>query len=106
MPHQKVRPCRNQSLISRNPTLKTWLPCLADLDSLIDLAEYQKIHREDELFEVRVAYQSSTTIRLDTGSLDQEVIASTFEDALVYENLETFRAYTGFRSYKVLQGDY
>lgn len=94
-PNRKVQPCRNQGLISRNPTLKTWLPCIEDLDSLIDLPEDQKIHREDELFEVRVVYQCPTTIRFDTGSSDQEVIASTFEDALAYENLETFRTYTG-----------
>ena len=94
-PYKKVRPSRQGGLISRNATLKSWLPGIDDLDALIDLGDDKKIRREDELFEIRVAYQSSTTVQFNEGLADQEILLSTFEDALICANLEAFGAYAG-----------
>ena len=93
--HSKARPCRGQSLITRNQTLKGWVPGLADLDSLLDLCDDCKVDRKDELFAVRVAYQCPTSINLNAKTSEQEILAGTFEDALVYQNLETFRSFDG-----------
>ena len=94
-PYRKAHPSRQSGLISRNPTLSKWLPGLATLDGLIDLPDDEKIRREDALFEIRVAYQSATTIEFKPNLSDQEMLVSTFEDALICANLEAFRAYAG-----------
>ena len=94
-PYRKAQPSRGQSLITRNQTLKEWIPAVTDLDTLLDLSDDRKVNHKDELFAVRVAYQCPTSIKLNAGTPDQEVLAGTFEDALVYQNLETFRAFDG-----------
>ena len=94
-PHRKARPCRGQSLTTRNQTLKKWVPAMTDLDTLLDLSDDRKVDHKDALFAVRVAYQCPTSIKLNAETPDQEVLAGTFEDALIYQNLETFRSFDG-----------
>ena len=94
-PHRKAQPGRGQSLITRNQTLKEWLPAVTGLDTLLDLSNDRKVEHKDALFAVRVAYQCPTLITLNAETPDEEVLAGTFEDALIYQNLETFRSFDG-----------
>ena len=94
-PHHKARPCRGQDLITRNQTLKEWVPAVADLDALFDLSDDRKVDQKDTLFGVRVAYQCPISIKFNAETSGQEVLSSTFEDALIYQNLETFRSFSG-----------
>ena len=66
---------------TNNAILKTWHPELTQLDDLISL-EKEKHERNSGRAPLYVAYQKS--VRID-GS---EVLARTFEDALILENLE------------------
>lgn len=86
---------RGRSLITRNSTLKTWHPEISDFDSLLDLEESKKEKKGDDIYSVRVAYQCPVQISLDDSSAVGEVLANTFEDALVMENIEFFKALDG-----------
>jgi predicted ATP-dependent endonuclease of OLD family len=85
-----VRPQRGQGLTSRNPTLKDWVPGCSDLDELLDKDGEGKVIESDGsyAFGVRVAYQSP--VRVDYRGSEVEALANTFEDALVFQNLELF----------------
>jgi predicted ATP-dependent endonuclease of OLD family len=85
------QPARNSNQVSRNTTLKTWLPEATAIDVLLDMPSENKAKVYDVLHAVRVAYQQPVKIRFqDQGELE-EAISGTFEDALVFENLEAFR---------------
>lgn len=82
---KKTRPAAVDSLVSRNPTLKKWFRGLAtteknDLPYLLNLQPTDKV---DETQKVRFAFQMGLIS-------DPEVIPSTFEDALILENLDVF----------------
>jgi predicted ATP-dependent endonuclease of OLD family len=84
-------PKRNANQTSRNVTLKTWLPLKSAIDDLLDEADTGKVKTYDNLFAVRVAYQSPVSVFLGASQLSSECLANTFEDALVYANFELFR---------------
>jgi predicted ATP-dependent endonuclease of OLD family len=88
-----VRPQRGAGQVTGNATLKTWLPKVAPVDELLDLAEDKKVVTADPLASVRVAYQRPVLI--DFNGEQAEVTGSTFEDALVLENRGTFGALEG-----------
>ena len=87
----RAAPVRNAGLISRNPTLKSWLPGYEDLDKLLDAADSEKIKAGGPAFQVRVAYQTPLLARLDGAQKEVEVLSRTFEDALVFTNLDYFK---------------
>jgi predicted ATP-dependent endonuclease of OLD family len=86
-----TRPCRGQALTSRNATLRNWVPGCSDLDELLAKSAEDKVVRSGGMnsFTVRVAYQSPVTINYN--GKEEEALANTFEDALVFQNLEVFR---------------
>jgi len=88
-------PERGKGLVTRNATLKTWLPNIESLDELLDARDDQKVRRYDQLFSVRVAYQCPLRVHVDQTGSPIEVAPSTFEDALVFGNMSAFRALTG-----------
>ncbi len=102
-PYHKANPRREESLITRNQTLKEWVPRVTDLDTLLDLDNDRKVDSKDRLFAVRVAYQCPIRINLTAETEEQEVLAGTFEDALVYQNLETFRLFEGTGTIKAFK---
>lgn len=89
----KTIPGRGAGHVTRNPTLRGWLPRVTKLDDLLDLSPDRKIDQKSALFAVRVAYQ--TPIIVSVKDAEEEAIASTFEDALVYQNLDAFRNLKG-----------
>ena len=79
----KVEPKRNENLGTLNSSIKKWGITETTLDKLLDLPEKEKLLDNGS---VRVAYQTPITIKTD--SLKGEILSSTFEDSLIYTNME------------------
>lgn len=90
---------RGADLSTNNPTLKHWLRMKDEsvkVDSLLELADEAKWQELDELFAIRVAYQTPILVQLpgsNTGPV--EVLANTFEDSLVLSNAAHFAERSG-----------
>jgi hypothetical protein len=82
----KIQPERNKPYRTGNTTLKSWLPQKENLDGLLDLADREKVS-ENGL--VRVAFQYPFEICFNAKT--QEAIPYTFEDALVFSNVQLFK---------------
>ncbi|KAB0659229.1 AAA family ATPase [Burkholderia diffusa] len=89
-----VPPTRGASLKARNETLKSWVPKIESLDALLDTEEADLALWDSSGYGVRVAYQQPISAKFKTADT-VELLANTFEDALVYENLETFKEMDG-----------
>ena len=89
--HPSTQPKRKQNQITRNSTLKLWVPKKNQLDDLLDLPESEKELKVDEFYSIRVAYQVPVFAKLIAEVQASEVISNTFEDAFVFENLETLK---------------
>jgi predicted ATP-dependent endonuclease of OLD family len=85
-------PTKGAGLVTANTTLKSWLPEKTALDELLDLHDEKKIRVDLDEFSVRVAYQHAVKRALPSSSAEVEIMARTFEDALVFENLTFFSA--------------
>jgi predicted ATP-dependent endonuclease of OLD family len=89
--HKAVPPKRNDNQLTGNDTLKKWHPELSSLDQLLDHPDKDKVRHSDiPLFSVRVAYQKPLQVSLSAGADPVEILATTFEDALVLENIALF----------------
>lgn len=89
--HKAICPERGKGLISSNYTITKWLIKEKDLDKLLSLPFKKKeIFKETPYkYSVRVAYQTPVSIAYEGN--DEEAIASTFEDCLVYTNYQLFK---------------
>lgn len=92
-----VPPARGAGQKTDNSTLKTWIPVEDDVDALIDADAAAKTRRVDgdELFAVRVAYQTSVAVTLPGAAAAETAFPYTFEDALALENVAFFAALDG-----------
>jgi predicted ATP-dependent endonuclease of OLD family len=88
-----VPPKRGQKQRTRNETLKSWVPKEDSLDALLDMNDEKKIYEHQSGFAVRVAYQSP--IQATFKGIGSEVLANTFEDALLYQNVPFFTGREG-----------
>lgn len=86
---------RGAEQVTRNTTLKSWIPEKEPIDTLLNMTASDKIKQYDECFSVRAAYQLPVKVILDEVAGETEILANTFEDALVYENLELFKGLEG-----------
>ena len=87
---------RGNNQVTSNTTLKKWIPQKDTIDELLNLAASEKIEKdENNNFSVRVAYQIPVNISLGQSEKEVEILARTFEDALVYENIDTFKTLDG-----------
>lgn len=91
---KSVPPARSIGLKARNETLKSWVPKNEALDSLLDAKEEDLALADSSGYSVRVAYQQPVQAKFKTTT-PVELLANTFEDALVYENLELFKTSDG-----------
>lgn len=89
-----VPPKRSSDQVTNNHTLQKWVPKLQGIDDLLNLPEDQKVLQYDSLFAVRVAYQCPASVVINGGK-GEEALSSTFEDALVLENLDFFSKLEG-----------
>ncbi len=89
--HKSVLPERKKNIIGTNYTITDWLLDEKSLDKLIDLPAKQKIIYPESVYKypIRVAYQ--TPIPLTFNGTKAEALSGTFEDCLIYTNLETFK---------------
>ncbi|MCJ9429664.1 AAA family ATPase [Kordiimonas marina] len=92
---KKAPPARGAGMKTGNPTLAKWMPGKNDLDHLLDLPSSDKTKEYAAGFLVRSAYQTPVMCKLTEGAGEKEVLAYTFEDALIYENIEKFRTLKG-----------
>lgn len=70
-----------------NPYIKNWLPEKEKIDDLLVLDEKEKI-----IGNVKIAFQTSINVKWDKDTKDLvEICPYTFEDALIFTNLELFR---------------
>jgi predicted ATP-dependent endonuclease of OLD family len=89
-----VSPVRGAGLKARNETLKTWVPATDDLDALLDKKPEEIVLNDPSGYGIRVAYQQPIAAKFKSNA-EKEALANTFEDALVYENLDLFQKMEG-----------
>jgi predicted ATP-dependent endonuclease of OLD family len=94
MSRKSVVPERNAGQHSRNETLRGWIPGEQSLDSLLDAKPEDKIKTDVSGNAIRVAYQQPVMM-IFKAAPEAEALPNTFEDALVYENLDLFSALEG-----------
>jgi predicted ATP-dependent endonuclease of OLD family len=92
---QAIQPTREEGLITRNMVLRSWIPKKRKIDELLDLDKTSKIKVYDPFFSVCVSYQCPVNVELPENGDKKEALSNTFEDALVYENIELFRSING-----------
>jgi len=88
-------PARKAGQITSNATLKQWAPQIENVDELLAAPNDKKILEGDQLFAVRVAYQTPVSITNAAGTGTEEALPSTFEDSLAFENLKFFSKLDG-----------
>ncbi|MXR29395.1 AAA family ATPase [Pseudomonas sp. FP1154] len=89
---------RKKGQSTNNPTVRHWMRAAGlghDVDSLLDLPFDSKAQQIDDLFSIRIAYQTPITIRLPKTGMDVEALPNTFEDSLVLSNTEHFAGKAG-----------
>lgn len=89
-----VPPRRGMGHRSRNHSLKTWLPGEESIDVLLDMPQDRLVQEDAGGYAVRVAYQQAIVTTFN-GSEPEEILANTFEDALLYANLDLFSKLPG-----------
>ncbi|TDE05368.1 ATP-dependent endonuclease [Flavobacterium hiemivividum] len=85
-PKEKFRKCQPKKVSNQetnNDTLKSWNPRLNDINKLLDLEYKDKVLADNP---IRVAFQNEIDIK------GKKIYPYTFEDALVVENIETFKS--------------
>lgn len=65
------------------------------MDELLDASKNDKVKQYATHYSVCVAYQCPITIQLSENGAKEEALSNTFEDALVFENLVTFKELEG-----------
>lgn len=92
---KSIQPERNKKLVTRNTTLKNWVPKKEQMDDLINLKLDEKVEKGDQFYSVRAAYQCPVKVNLNSTGEPEEALSNTFEDALVFENLPLFKDLKG-----------
>lgn len=93
MRDKKAKAALKAGQVTTNPTLKKWHPILTKIDDLVALPDAKHSIRVDDEYDLYVAYQKSV---LDPTKADgSELIARTFEDALVYSNFSVLADLSG-----------
>jgi hypothetical protein len=78
---------------TNNPTLRNWAKAQEvghDVDTLLDLDDEKKSQQIDDLFGIRIAYQTPIAVRLPSNEIEAEALPNTFEDSLVLSNVQHF----------------
>lgn len=89
---------RNADQITNNPTLRSWMKLMhlgSTVDELLELPANKKEHQIDDLYSVRVAYQTPISTHLPATGEAIQVTPNTFEDSFVLSNVRHFAEKTG-----------
>ena len=85
--HMSVPTAKGNGYKTSNPSIKSWLSGKEQIDDLLALDGKEKVVNN-----VRIAFQTPVNIKWDKNKDDlTEVCPYTFEDALIFTNLELFR---------------
>lgn len=85
--HPSVITAKNKGYNTGNPTILDWFPEKKQIDDLLLLDGKEKI-----VDNVRIAYQTPVTVKWNKDEdAEIEICPYTFEDALIFTNLELFR---------------
>ena len=85
--HPSVITAKGKDYKTGNPSIKSWLPQKERIDDLLALDEKEKI-----IGNVRIAFQTAINVKWDKNQDDMtEICPYTFEDALIFTNIELFR---------------
>lgn len=89
--HRHACPERNKELVSTNYAITNWIVGIKEFDKLIDLAEEEKVKRFQTPYDfpIRVTFQKPQII--DFMNEEVEMLSSTFEDSLIYANINLFK---------------
>lgn len=84
---ESVIPAKGKGYNTGNPSIKSWLSGKDQIDDLLTLPGKEKI-----VDNVRIAFQTPINVKWDKNKDDlTEICPYTFEDALIFTNLELFR---------------
>lgn len=88
---------RGKGLVTNNATLRSWVPKVSEIDTLLDLEPDKRLVAFDKLSAVRVAYQLPVMVKISDAqdAVEEEALPYTFEDALVFANVSIFRNLDG-----------
>ena len=85
--HPSVLTAKGKGYKTGNPSIKSWLSGKEQIDDLLVLDGKEKLVNN-----VRIAFQTPVNVKWDKNKDDlTEVFPYTFEDALIFTNLELFR---------------
>ena len=85
--HSSVITAKGNGYKTGNPSIKSWLSGKEQIDDLLALDEKEKLVNN-----VRIAFQTPVNVKWDKNKDElTEVCPYTFEDALIFTNLELFR---------------
>ena len=101
---KSVMPQRNKGQISTNETIINCVPMQSSADKLWEASPEEKqvqYANNPDAF-IRVAYQIPVKIKFSDGK-EHELIPTTFEDALAYENYYMFKTLKGLGAIKKLR---
>ena len=85
--HPSVITAKGNDYKTGNPSIKSWLSGKEQIDDLLALDEKEKLVNN-----VRIAFQTPVNVKWDKNKDElTEVCPYTFEDALIFTNLELFR---------------
>ena len=89
--HAAVEPKRNENQITTNYSITNWIMNEEQIDFLLDNDNESKVILADNEFNssIRIAYQIPIEINYNDG--EKEALTSTFEDSIIYSNLELFK---------------
>lgn len=88
----------NAEQITNNPTLRSWMKLRhlgSTVDELLELTANQKEHQIDDLYSVRIAYQTPISTHLPATGEAIQALPNTFEDSFVLSNVGHFAKKTG-----------
>lgn len=91
---RSASPKRSAGLLARNETLRTWIPGQESFDALLDKKGNELVSSDSSGYAIRVAYQQPIKVAFKAKE-PAEALANTFEDALVYENIDLFATMEG-----------
>jgi len=87
-----VYPMKGQNLATSNKTLSGWVPAKKLVDELCGL-DGNAVAMAGR--PVRVAYQQPIQVKFEKDDMSVEIIPSTFEVALAFDNIELFKSLKG-----------
>ncbi len=90
--HKKAIPARKKGLISGNYAITDWIVKEKSLDKLLDMPVDEKVLMGKSIcdYEIHIAYQKP--IEVTFNGIKLEALSRTFEDSLIYSNIETFKS--------------